>query len=199
MAGVKGSDANHMNQKQERERLRAEVLRKRDSIPPSVRSELSRRIVDRAISWIEVNQAHAVLIYLSMRSEVETEGLLDYLLVQGKIVLAPVMRMKQRDLTPHRIADAKKDLVLHPYGMLQPNRETCPSFPLNQIDLIFVPGVAFDPKGYRIGYGAGFYDRFLPQCPQAVWIGLAYEAQIVTDTFPQPWDVPLHQILTEEV
>ena len=188
---------NQMNQKQERKQLRAEVLRQRDSIPPNVRAELSRRVVDCAINWIEVNRADVVLIYLSMRSEVETGGLLDYLLVQNKTVLAPVMRIKQRDLTPHRIIDAKKDLILHPYGMYQPNEETCPPFPLNRIDLIFVPGVAFDLKGYRIGYGAGFYDRFLPQCPQAVWIGLAYEVQIVTDTFPQDWDVPLHQILTE--
>ena len=187
-----------MNQKQERERLRTEGLRKRDSILPSMRTGLSRRIVDHAINWIEVSRANTVLIYLSMRSEVETGGLLDYLLVQNKIALAPVMRMKQRDLTPRRIVDAKKDLVLHPYGMYQPNRETCPPFPLNQIDLIFVPGVAFDLKGYRIGYGAGFYDRFLPQCPQAVWVGLAYEAQIVTDTYPQTWDVPLHQVLTED-
>ena len=187
-----------MNQKRERERLRAEVLRKRDSIPSSVRVELSRRIVDHAINRIEANRADAVLIYLTMRSEVETGGLLDYLLTQNKIALAPVMRIKQRDLTPYRIIDAKKDLVLHPYGMYQPNKGTCPPFPLEQIDLIFVPGVAFDPKGYRLGYGAGFYDRFLPQCPQAVWIGLAYGAQIVTDTFPQTWDVPLHQILTED-
>ena len=197
MAGVRDRDPNQMNQKQERKWLRAEVLRKRDSIPPSVRAELSRRIVHHAINWIEENRADAVLIYLSMRSEVETGDLLDYLLAQDKIALAPVMDMKRRTLTPRRIVDPKKGLVLHPYGMLQPNKETCPPFPLNQIDLIFVPGVAFDPKGYRIGYGAGFYDRFLPQCPQAVWIGLSYEAQIVPDTFPQIWDVPLHQILTE--
>ena len=198
MAGVRGRDPNQMNQRQERKWLRAEVRRKRDSIPPGVRAELSRRIVHHAINWIEENRADAVLIYLSMRSEVETGDLLDYLLAQNKIALAPVMNMKRRTLTPHRIVDTKKDLVLHPYGMLQPNEEICPPFPLNQIDLIFVPGVAFDPKGYRLGYGAGFYDRFLPQCLQAVWIGLAYEAQIVTDTFPQIWDVPLHQILTED-
>ena len=186
-----------MDWTQERERLRSEVLHKRDSIPTNVRAELSQQIIDRAINWIEMNRANAVLIYLSMRSEVETGGLLDYLLFQDKIALAPVMDRKQQTLTPYRIIDAKKDLVLHPYGLYEPNRETCLSFPLDQIDLILVPCAAFDPKGYRIGYGAGFYDRFLPQCPQAVWIGLAYEAQIVADTFPQPWDVPLHQVLTE--
>ena len=188
-----------MNWKQERERLRAEALHKRDKIPPSVRAELSHQIVNCAIDRIEANRADAVLTYLNMRSEVETDGLLDYLLAQNKIVLAPVMDAKQRSLTPYRIIDAQKDLVLHPYGMYEPNRETCPRFPLERIDLIFVPGIAFDLKGYRIGYGAGYYDRFLPRCSQAVWIGLAYDAQIVPNTFPQTWDVPLHQILTESV
>lgn len=188
-----------MNWIQERKRLRTEILHKRDTIPPSVRTELSHQIVNRAIDWIEANRTDVVLIYLNMRSEVETDSLLNYLLAQNKIALAPVMDKKQQSLTPHRITDAKKNLVLHPYGMYEPNPETCSRFPLAHIDLIFVPGVAFDPKGYRIGYGAGLYDRFLPQCPQAAWIGLAYEAQIVPNTFPQPWDVPLHQILTESV
>ena len=186
-----------MSWKQKRKRLRTEVLRKRDSIPTSVRTELSRQIVKRAIDWMEMNRADAVLTYLNMRSEVETGSLLNYLLTQNKILLAPVMDTKRRSLIPHRITAPKKDLILHPYGMYQPNQVTCPPFPLEQIDLIFVPGAAFDRKGHRIGYGAGFYDRFLPQCSQAVWIGLAYEAQIVPDTFPQTWDVPLHQILTE--
>lgn len=198
MAGVKGEGIQtQMDAKQERERLRTEALHKRDSIPPSVRAELSRQIVDRAINWVNTNRANTVLIYLSMRSEVETDGLLDYLLTQNKIALAPVMDLKRRSLTPYRIVDAKKDLLLHPYGMYQPNRETCSPFPVDQIDLIFVPGAAFDPQGYRIGYGAGFYDRFLPRCPQAVWIGLAYNMQIVADTFPQTWDVALHRLLTE--
>ena len=186
-----------MNAKQERERLRTEALHKRDSIPPNVRAELSRQIVDCAINWVNTNRANTVLTYLSMRSEVETDGLLDYLLTQNKIALAPVMDRKWCTLTPYRIIDAKKDLLLHPYGMYQPNRETCSPFPVDQIDLIFVPGAAFDPQGYRIGYGAGFYDRFLPRCPQAVWIGLAYDVQIVADTLPQTWDVSLHRILTE--
>ena len=186
-----------MDPEQERGRLRTEALHKRDSIPPNVRAELSGQIVDHAINWIKTNRVNTVLIYLSMRSEVETGSLLDYLLTQNKIALAPVMNMKRRTLTPYRVVDAKKDLLLHPYGMYQPNGETCSPFPLDQIDLIFVPGAAFDPKGYRIGYGAGFYDRFLPRCPQAVWIGLAYEVQMVANTFPQAWDVPLHHILTE--
>jgi len=187
-----------MNHKQERKRLRAKARQKRDNIPPAVRSDWSQQIIKQVIDWIETNGANAILLYLSMRSEVETNHLFDYLLNSGKVVLAPVMDLKQYTLTPHRITDAERDLVVHPYGMHEPNTEACLPFPLDEIDLITVPGLAFDRQGYRIGYGGGFYDRFLPQCPQAVWIGLAYEAQITADALPQAWDVPLHQIATEK-
>jgi 5-formyltetrahydrofolate cyclo-ligase len=60
-----------------------------------------------------------------------------------------------------------------------------------------VPGIAFDHNGYRLGYGKGFYDRFLVKCPHAVAIGLAYQIQLVEDTFPQAWDVPVQHIFTE--
>ena len=186
-----------MDRKQERKRLRAEAIHRRDSIPPAVRSNLSQQITNRVIDWIETNEANAVMLYLSMRSEVETDGLLDYLLTHTKITLSPVTDMKRRSLTPHRISNPQTNFVLHPYGMREPNGETCPAFPVDGIDLILVPGTAFDRQGYRLGYGGGCYDRFLPRCPQAVWIGLAYGAQIVKDAFPQPWDMPLHQIITE--
>ena len=82
--------------------------------------------------------------------------------------------------------------------MLQPDQDVCSKFPLNQIDLIIVPGIAFDLKKHRIGYGGGYYDRFLPECPQATWMGLAFEEQLIPDTLPQSWDVALHFIVTEK-
>ena len=88
------------------------------------------------------------------------------------------------------------DLVRHRYGMLEPS-ETCPIFPIAQLQLVVVPGIAFDRKGYRLGYGKGFYDRFLANCPPVIPIGLAYQIQIVEDTFPEAWDVPVQHIFTE--
>lgn len=186
------------SERQFRKCLRAEAIRRRDNIPAPVRSEWSQRIINRVIDWIEGNAIDVVQIYLNMRSEVETDGLLDYLFTHEKTALAPVTDTQRRKLTPHRISNPKTDLVFHPYGMREPNRKTCPSYPADEIDLIIVPGVAFDRKGNRIGYGGGFYDRFLPRCPQAVWIGLAYQAQIISDTLPQPWDAPLQRIVTED-
>ena len=180
-----------------RSSLRTESIRRRDNIPPAVRSQLSQQIIGRVIDWIEDNSVNAVQLYLSMRSEVQTDGLLDYLLSCEKTALAPVTNVKRRTLTPHRISNCDTDFIFHPYGMREPNPKTCPAFPPDQNDLIIVPGVAFDRHGHRLGYGGGFYDRFLPRCPRAVWIGLAYEVQIIGDTLPQPWDIPLHYIVTE--
>ena len=150
------------------------------------------------IDWIEDNQVNAAQLYLSMRSEVETDGLLDYLIDCEKTALAPVTDTQQRTLTPHRLSNSPTDFVSHPYGMREPDRKTCPSYPPDEIDMIIVPGVAFDCKGHRLGYGGGYYDRFLRQCPKAVRIGLAFEEQLVKDTLAQPWDLPVHRIVTED-
>jgi 5-formyltetrahydrofolate cyclo-ligase len=137
------------------------------------------------------------MLYLNMRSEVETTGLLEGLLNSGKQVCAPVVDTEQLELMPRRIQNLETELVRHPYGMLEPNA-ACPLFPIEHLQLIVVPGIAFDCNGYRLGYGKGFYDRFLVKCPHAVAIGLAYQIQLVEDTFPQAWDVPVQHIFTEK-
>ena len=187
-----------MTRNENRASLRKEALQRRNDIPPQMRFELSKRIATQVTNWIKTRSIDSVMIYLGMRSEVDTHDVLDYLFNHGKVALAPVMEMKCRTLIPYRIENAKGDLERHRYGMLQPNKEICDKFPLDQIDLIVVPGIAFDLKGYRVGFGGGFYDRFLPNCPEAIWIGLAFEQQIVADIQPQPWDVPLHYIFTEK-
>ena len=180
----------------ERERLRAEVLRQRDELAPELRATFSQQITDSVVHWIQSAGFDAVMLYLNMRSEVETDGLLEGLLQTGKHICAPVVDTDQNRLIPRRIQGSKTEFVRHRYGMLEPNN-TCPIFPLTQLQLIIVPGVAFDCKGYRLGYGKGFYDRFLTACPHATPIGLAYRIQVVENTFPQAWDVPVQHIFTE--
>ena len=180
----------------ERERVRAETLRQRDGLAPEIRAVFSRQITDSVMRWIQSEGFDAVMLYLSMRSEVETDSLLERLLRAGKHVCAPVVDTEQNRLIPRRIQEAETALVRHRYGMLEPNT-ACPIFPIAQLQLIIIPGIAFDCKGYRLGYGKGFYDRFLAECPHAIPIGLAYQIQVVEDTFPQVWDVPVKHIFTE--
>ena len=180
----------------EREHVRAETLHRREALSPTERTRLSQRIVDSTAHWIQREGFGSVMLYLNMRSEVETTDLLEGLLNSGKRVCAPVVDTEHLELIPRRIQNLKIELVRHPYGMLEPNA-TCPIFPIEHLQLIVVPGIAFDRNGYRLGYGKGFYDRFLMKCPHAVAIGLAYGVQLVEDTFPQEWDVPVQHIFTE--
>ena len=180
----------------ERERVRTEVLRHRDGLAPETRAVFSRQIVDSVMRWIQREGFDAVMLYLSMRSEVETDDLLERLLYKEKRLCAPVVYTERHRLIPRRIKDRQTDLVRHRYGMLEPSK-ACPIFPIAQLQLIVVPGIAFDCKGYRLGYGKGFYDRFLANCPHAIPIGLAYRIQVVENTFPETWDVPVQHIFTE--
>ena len=180
----------------ERERVRAEVLRERDGLAPETRAVFSRQIGDAVGHWIQREGFDAVMLYLSMRSEVETDGLLEGLLHAGKQVSAPVVDAERDCLIPRRIQGGAIDLVRHRYGMLEPST-ACPIFPIARLQLIIVPGIAFDREGYRLGYGKGFYDRFLANCPGAISIGLAYQIQVVENTFPEAWDVPVQHVFTE--
>ena len=176
---------------------REEAQSRRDHIPAPVRRDLSRQICARVIAWIELRRIETVMLYLSMRSEVETDGLLDYLITEGKTVLTPVMDVRKKSLIPCRLTDPAIELETNSFGVREPDLRLCRPFPLESIRLICVPGLAFDRRGYRIGYGGGYYDRFLPRCPQATWMGMAFEAQLIDDTRPQERDVPLHLIATE--
>ena len=180
----------------EREHVRAEALHRREALTSEERTRLSQHIVDSTMPWIQRESFGSVMLYLNMRSEVETTGLLEGLLNSGKQVCAPVVNTEQLELIPRQIQNLKTELVRHPYGMLEPNT-ACPIFPTEHLQLIVVPGIAFDRNGYRLGYGKGFYDRFLMKCPHAVAIGVAYQIQLVEDTFPQAWDVPVQHIFTE--
>ena len=189
---------------QKRKSIRNEKLKRRENLPLAERTTRSKQIVRHVIEWIQQNEKNgegcyfdAVMVYLSMKSEVQTEELIKTLFDQGRQIIAPVVGTESGKLIPRCIQNLEKDLVRHRFGMLEPN-ETCPIFPPDKLQLIFVPGIAFDPNGYRLGYGKGFYDRFLPTCPNVVTISIAFQIQIVEDTYPQPWDVPVQHIFTEE-
>ncbi len=186
-----------------RESIRSKIAQQRDSIIPSQRTTLSKQIISNLSEWIQQKEKSgygftfdAVMVYLSMKSEVETWKLVETLLNQDRKIIAPVVDTNSGNLIPKRIENLDNDLIRHQYGMFEP-KDSCPDFPPDKLQLILVPGLAFDRKGYRIGYGKGFYDRFLLSCPNAVTVGIAYQLQLVDDTYPQPWDIPVQHIFTE--
>lgn len=182
-----------------RNQVRQGVLRARMSLPPDLIKEKSEVITERILSSGDYLRSRSLMVYVDFRNEVQTAGLIARALAGGKRVSAPITDIKGKKLTPSLLLDYPGDLTPGAWDILEPRPECVRPVDPSDLDLIIVPGVAFDVRGNRLGYGGGFYDRFLPLTgPGTVYIAPAFEVQVVDDVFPGAHDVPVHIIVTEE-
>ncbi len=174
--------------------LRATLLEARRAIPPAEREALSAIICDRAAGLPAFGTAETVHVYVGVGGEVRTLPLLEEAWRAGKRVVCPRIGIDGR--LESRQIRSPEDLVAGPRGLRQPDPETTVLVPPEEIDLVVAPGVGFDRQGRRLGFGGGYYDRFLSSTG-ASRLGLAFSLQIV-DRIPQgPGDEPVHWIVTE--
>jgi 5-formyltetrahydrofolate cyclo-ligase len=177
--------------------LRGEILAKRMGVPKETRELWDRHILDRLLLLEAVKQADTILLYLSFRAEVGTDGIFHWGFQEGKRMAAPVTSVASRTLWPVEIRSLK-EVTTGAYGIREPLWREERVIPVEEIDLVLLPGVAFDRHGGRLGYGGGYYDRFLPRLrPDAVKIGLAYDLQVVGRVPLEPHDVRLDAVVTE--
>jgi len=102
-------------------------------------------------------------------------------------------------LIPSELKDFPGDLTSGTWGILEPKADRVRPVDPQEIDLVVVPGVSFDPNGNRLGYGGGFYDRFLLRTkPDTTFVALAFELQIRDDVHPEEHDHPVHYVITED-
>lgn len=173
-----------------KQELRAKNLKKRAQIKNKETADNKIRL--QLCSQPFYKQAKTVMTYLSYKSEPDTLKLAAAMLAEGKKICAPVcFDSGLMDAFSFR---SFSELKRSKMGILEPCQTSF--VPPEQIELILVPGCAFNGDGYRIGYGGGFYDRFLPKC-SAVTCGLFYE-RLKTDFHQEKTDIPLHFIITEE-
>ncbi|NYE56597.1 5-formyltetrahydrofolate cyclo-ligase [Carboxydothermus ferrireducens] len=178
--------------------LRKEILNKRAAQSPEEITAKSAKILELLKVFQPYQQAQTVMVYLDFRGEVKTLEIIRDLWAYGKKVVIPVTVLSEKKLLPVYFRDFG-DLVEGTYGILEPKEEARTIAEPEVIDLVLVPGVAFDLKGNRLGYGAGFYDRFLPNLRPAVKkVALAFELQIVPKIPTGPHDIPMDYIITEE-
>ena len=183
----------------QKKETRREIRQLRDSLSMRDRNSKSSAIEARLWHLIQEHQLESIMFYIACGSEVQTQNSIYRAINSGKTVVVPICSGDgKRQLHPSRLLDLQSELEESRFGILEPKPEFRRPFPPEKIDLVIVPGLAFDEKGYRIGYGGGYYDRFLTRCPQALSVGLAYEMQILKCISPAAWDVPVHKIITED-
>ena len=139
----------------------------------------SRVICSKLLSLPVFQQAQTIMFYVSVRGEVNTFPMMEKAIEFKKRVDVPVIRKETRHLIPVEITSLR-ELIPGPYGIPEPPFDEAHALRPEDLDLVLVPGVAFDHAGNRLGRGAGYYDRFLSALPSTTPVlGLGYDLQIV--------------------
>jgi 5-formyltetrahydrofolate cyclo-ligase len=177
--------------------LRARALAVRDAMPDDARTAASEVIAAALSTRSDFAGAKVVLMTLPYGSEWDTRILYARALAQAKTVVVPRVNLERRVLDLHVVRDLAGDVAPGYRGIPEP-RIDCPGVPPSSIDWVLVPGVAFDVRGQRVGYGGGYYDRLLPMLPPAARrVAGAFELPLVDQVPTAPHDLALDAIVTE--
>lgn len=174
------------------------MLNQRKALPLDEVKAASEKITHRLLESTLVKHSNTILLYMDFRNEVMTQPLITELWKLGKRVVIPRVNEDTNELDLYAI-EAFSDMVLSSFGILEPDASIPPNTSAQDIDLVLAPGVCFDRRGYRMGYGGGFYDKLLPKLRQDCQIhALAFDMQLVDEVPTEPHDVRLNGIVTEK-
>ncbi len=177
-----------------KKQLRQEFLKQRLQIPQEAWQIKSQELSDRLIAWDIFQQAQNILAFTSFRQEPDLSKLWQNFPHKNW----GFSRCVGQDLVWHQVAIADFDNSMRSgkYGICEPIADL-PTMDLDNIDLILIPAIATDADGYRLGYGGGFYDRWLPQAT-GIKVGIIFD-EFYLDKLPHDiWDIPLEAIVTDQ-
>lgn len=138
------------------------------------------------------------MTYLDFNNEVKTDYMINKLINMNKNVLIPITVKENKQLLPSKIENLSLEVQLGTYGIREPKNEFIRLYDPKSIDTLIVPAVAFDINKYRLGYGGGFYDRFIESLrDDALIIGIAFDFQIFDVVPKESHDAQMDLIITE--
>jgi len=171
--------------------LRERMRGLRRAVPAEMRALRSTTIAERVRALPEWSAARCVAAFAAIRSEVDVAVLVAAARGEGKAVVLP--RVGEDDALHFHVYEDGDALPKSAFGVPEPE----PHAPSAQPDLVLVPGLAFDERGHRVGYGAGYYDRYLAATPGVLTVGVAFDFQLAPDLPETPGDVPLRIVVTD--
>lgn len=172
--------------------IRKRILSRRDALSPSEVTSLSREVAGHFLTSDPYAAAATLVLYSSIRSEVATFEIFAAAIQAGKRVLYPRTVGTTLEFVAIKSLEA---LTASRFGICEP--QSGEAVPLTEIDVLVLPGVAFDGQGIRLGYGLGCYDRALAAVARPTLVGLAYDFQLVPSLPREKHDVPVDFVVTE--
>ncbi len=155
--------------------------------------------MESLLSSDEFKKAEKILFFMSLEKEVQTWDMICQSFQNGKKIHLPITVKNSPDLKIVRIRDTNIDFVSGAYGIKEPGSDSYDFVDPHEIDLIVVPGLAFDNQGGRLGFGKGYYDRlFASGNPKTLRFGVALDFQVVASLPQSKDDLPVHSIVTEK-
>lgn len=177
--------------------IRKTILDKRNSISPLDIVNNSRIISNSVISTKEYQSSFSVGIYYSIGSEVKTFDIIKHSLENKKEIALPRV-IDSTKIQFFKIMEDRFEKIKFTKGKYGIFENSMSTTIIDKIDLLIIPGITFDLKGYRIGYGKGYYDRFLSLGKSKCIMGLSYESQIINEIPNNEHDIPVDIIITEK-
>lgn len=176
-------------------KLRKGMLALRDSLPEDLMALKSESACNRLMAENEYKKSRSVFCFLSFGSEIRTDRIISDALLHKELYV-PYIDSVSQTMHPVRLTGTTP-LQKNRFGISEPAFDPQAKTP-ERFDLVIVPGLTFDRRGYRIGYGKGYYDQFFSGSPNSLRMGLAFDCQL-TDTIPaEEHDQPVDIIVTEK-
>lgn len=177
--------------------IRKEVLNIRNNLDKEIAELKSRIIIDKLKETEEYKNSKSIMVYMDFKNEVNTKVFISEALSENKKIIIPYTDIEKVQIIPVEISSLD-DLILCKFGYLEPKKEKIDNpYDVEKIDLIVVPGVAFDKKRNRVGFGKGYYDKLL-KIRRAKAYAIAYEFQVYEEVPAEEHDIKMDKIITEE-
>lgn len=178
-------------------KLRKIILAKVKNLKEEERQRKSLLIKNKLFKLSVFKKAKTVMFYMSKDGEVDTIPMIKEAIQKGKKVVVPITLTSEKELAVSLISGNERELEIGPWGVKQPKKTYLRPINLENIDLVVVPGLAFDSKNNRLGRGGGYYDCFLKKLPESIsTVGLAFDFQIVKNLPTASHDVKVQTLLT---
>lgn len=177
--------------------LRKDILEKRSLLSKDNIADYSRIITDKIKNLDAYKNANRIMVFVSMESEVDTHPLIQESIDLGKSIVVPITLPATRELLLSDLFSLS-ELEVGDWNIEVPKKEFQRFVQAETVDLVIVPGVAFAKDGHRVGYGGGYYDRFLAKLDKSVpKVAIGFDLQVVERVPTNDFDIPVDLLLTE--